>query len=291
MVEPGADTQDDGQDTYSFGIVRVAPSLPFALTFRFPFTRHYVQLGKDSLSRLRKQVRRNPDDPAAHITLAAHLMSESQVLPNHAEEAVEELRTALRLLPADDAVDEENAQQNAMVHKFLGDALIVLGQRAEARKHWQSTVALDPVRPPYGFSGPAQEALDQHPEQQTRTQKTESATELRTGMLTVAMKNLLDDLQGWYEAQCDGDWEHSYGITIETLDNPGWSVRINLEGTGLEDVPFTEIEIDADQGTKHWLRCRRCGNTFVGFGSPDKLQTILDIFLMWAASSTPTKEN
>lgn len=26
-------------------------------------------------------------------------------------------------------------------------------------------------------------------------------------------------LQMWYVAQCDDEWEHAYGIKIETLDN------------------------------------------------------------------------
>ena len=31
-------------------------------------------------------------------------------------------------------------------------------------------------------------------------------------------------LQRWYVAQCDGEWEHAYGVEIGTLDNPGWSI-------------------------------------------------------------------
>jgi hypothetical protein len=34
--------------------------------------------------------------------------------------------------------------------------------------------------------------------------------------------DLISWLQRWYTAQCDGGWEHHYGITIGTLDNPGW---------------------------------------------------------------------
>ena len=37
-------------------------------------------------------------------------------------------------------------------------------------------------------------------------------------------------LERWYQAQCDGDWEHHSGVTIETLDNPGWLVKIDLRG-------------------------------------------------------------
>ena len=35
-------------------------------------------------------------------------------------------------------------------------------------------------------------------------------------------------LQNWYAAQCDGDWEHQNGIKIETIDNPGWHLIIDL---------------------------------------------------------------
>ncbi|MEW1657997.1 Imm53 family immunity protein [Streptomyces sp. NPDC093707] len=37
----------------------------------------------------------------------------------------------------------------------------------------------------------------------------------------------LSSLTAWYTSQCDGDREHEYGIRIETLDNPGWSVEID----------------------------------------------------------------
>jgi len=38
---------------------------------------------------------------------------------------------------------------------------------------------------------------------------------------TEDMQNLLQFLQEWYLEQCNGDWEHEFGIKIETLDNPG----------------------------------------------------------------------
>jgi hypothetical protein len=42
------------------------------------------------------------------------------------------------------------------------------------------------------------------------------------------MSGLTDELawlEQWYQEQCDGDWEHHCGVTIETLDNPGWLVQ------------------------------------------------------------------
>ena len=42
---------------------------------------------------------------------------------------------------------------------------------------------------------------------------------------------MIDWLQSWYEKQCNSDWEHNYGIKIETLDNPGWSITVDLVDT------------------------------------------------------------
>lgn len=38
-------------------------------------------------------------------------------------------------------------------------------------------------------------------------------------------------LDTWFKEQCDGRWEHLYGIKIETTDNPGWLVTVDLDGT------------------------------------------------------------
>ncbi|MFD5854011.1 Imm53 family immunity protein [Cytobacillus pseudoceanisediminis] len=50
-------------------------------------------------------------------------------------------------------------------------------------------------------------------------------------------------IQQWYVAHCDGDWEHEYGIAIETLDNPGRSVKISVDNTDLKDKPLENIVI------------------------------------------------
>ena len=48
-------------------------------------------------------------------------------------------------------------------------------------------------------------------------------------------------LQSWYQEQCDNDWEHQYGIKIDSLDNPGWVVTIDLAGTPLEDASMPPL--------------------------------------------------
>lgn len=59
-------------------------------------------------------------------------------------------------------------------------------------------------------------------------------------------------LQAWYMSNCDGDWEHGYGVTIETLDNPGWMVRLELAGTPLAARTFDRFEYQRDE--HDWLQ-------------------------------------
>ncbi len=55
------------------------------------------------------------------------------------------------------------------------------------------------------------------------------------------MSNLLKRLQEWFETNCDGEWEHAYGVLIATLDNPGWTIKIDLMGTYLENIDFQSV--------------------------------------------------
>ena len=96
----------------------------------------------------------------------------------------------------------------------------------------------------------------------------------------------LTGLQEWYLNQCDGDWEHDWGVTIGTLDNPGWDVRINLTGTPLENAPFSAVEDLAPE--RDWIKCWIEHATFHGVGGPLMLQTILRHFLDWAQSTSRT---
>ncbi|MEU4549059.1 Imm53 family immunity protein [Nonomuraea dietziae] len=52
----------------------------------------------------------------------------------------------------------------------------------------------------------------------------------------------LTSLQSWYASCCDDDWEHSYGVTIGTLDNPGWCMKIDLVDTSLAGTSTTARE-------------------------------------------------
>jgi Immunity protein 53 len=94
------------------------------------------------------------------------------------------------------------------------------------------------------------------------------------------MSNELARLQTWYLAQCDGDWEHEYGVTVESLDNPGWHVTIALAGTYLEGADFTPSEVRESE--HRWMSCRVREGRFEGAGGPLMLEEILRTFFEWA---------
>ena len=87
---------------------------------------------------------------------------------------------------------------------------------------------------------------------------------------------LLTRLQNWYLTNCDGDWEHGYGISIGTLDNPGWTVKIDLTDTCLQSLKY---EKQVDNGTFDWLFIKTSNQVFESSGDPSKLTAILSIFL------------
>lgn len=92
----------------------------------------------------------------------------------------------------------------------------------------------------------------------------------------------LERLQTWYESHCDGDWEHGEGVHIETLDNPGWRIRIPLRDTELESRPFQKIS--RLEHERDWIQCWIEDGKFQGAGGPQMLEEILQTFLLWAES-------
>ncbi len=93
-------------------------------------------------------------------------------------------------------------------------------------------------------------------------------------------------LERWYAAQCDGDWEHEFGVHLSTLDNPGWILRVDLEGTELEGRPFATIsDLEPERA---WIHCCVKGAKFEAAGGPGMLERMIREFCDWAEASTPT---
>lgn len=98
--------------------------------------------------------------------------------------------------------------------------------------------------------------------------------------LDISDMNSMEWIQKWFVSQCNGDWEHRLGITIESLDNPGWKVVVGLEDTVLDGVPFAPVRIERSE--HNWLACLVRDKQFEGFGGPDNLAEILEVFRTWS---------
>ena len=85
--------------------------------------------------------------------------------------------------------------------------------------------------------------------------------------------------QAWFVTQCDGDWEHGNGITISTLDNPGWAVTIDLLDLDLATVAYDRREIhrSEDDWCVTWIEER----TFRASCGPTNLGEALHAFRVW----------
>jgi hypothetical protein len=100
----------------------------------------------------------------------------------------------------------------------------------------------------------------------------------------------LESLQEWYVSQCNEDWEHTYGIDIGTLDNPGWSLKVDLADTPLEGVSYPGhsygVGAKNEPTSQDWLVCKVENRKFVGNGGPKKLEEMIGVFLAWAKANS-----
>jgi hypothetical protein len=87
-------------------------------------------------------------------------------------------------------------------------------------------------------------------------------------------------LISWFKKHCDGDWEHTYGIKIGTLDNPGWRISISLQETELENKPFQKLKIERSEND--WIHCFIENNCFEIACGIMNFEEGLKIFHQWA---------
>jgi len=87
-------------------------------------------------------------------------------------------------------------------------------------------------------------------------------------------------LQQWYADHADGEWEHQNGVTIATLDNPGWSLSIDIKESELRDRAFDDMVVERSQ--HDWVHARVRDGRFEAFGGPGNLPELLACFRRWA---------
>ena len=97
----------------------------------------------------------------------------------------------------------------------------------------------------------------------------------------------------WYLAECNGDWEHSYGIEIGTLDNPGWTLKIDLRETTLLGQPFARVaygkianDLEEWQIAGSWWVAELKGETFEAACGPLDLPSVIGLFRNWVEQQT-----
>jgi len=90
-------------------------------------------------------------------------------------------------------------------------------------------------------------------------------------------------LEKWYSAQCNGAWEHQYGVRIETMDNPGWTLRIDLNGTNAESRSLDRVKIERTEDD--WICFWVDQKQFHAAMGPQNLTEAVDAFLKWFGNS------
>lgn len=83
-------------------------------------------------------------------------------------------------------------------------------------------------------------------------------------------------LEKWFYDQCNGDWEHEEGITIESLDNPGWMLKINIDYTDLENNALDRIKFE--RSDEDWIHYWIEDKIFHAACGPLNLSEALSVF-------------
>jgi hypothetical protein len=83
-------------------------------------------------------------------------------------------------------------------------------------------------------------------------------------------------IQSWYASNCDGEWEHEFGIRMATTDNPGWHVKIDVCETNLEGVLVERLRRDLPEGG--WMIAWSDGKVFQAACSPLSLGDVDGFF-------------
>ncbi|MEU1212740.1 Imm53 family immunity protein [Streptomyces sp. NPDC005790] len=82
-------------------------------------------------------------------------------------------------------------------------------------------------------------------------------------------------IPSWYASNCDGEWEHEYGIRMATTDNPGWHIEIDVSETDMEGANVERVRRDLPGGG--WMIAWNDGTVFHAACDPLSLHEV-DVF-------------
>ena len=88
--------------------------------------------------------------------------------------------------------------------------------------------------------------------------------------------DILSWLSNWFASECNGDWEHENQIKIQTLDNPGWDIEIDLRDTSLEELQILNDVVEPTENDWYFFEVR--DKRFIASGDLTKLTFLLEKF-------------
>ena len=95
-------------------------------------------------------------------------------------------------------------------------------------------------------------------------------------------------LQDWYSSNCDREWEHENGIKIQTLDNPGWLLEIEILNIS-SIIPLKEYEL-FEVSEQNWIGYDVTEHKFAACGDSTKLEAMIKIFKVLIEGGEVDKE-
>jgi hypothetical protein len=101
----------------------------------------------------------------------------------------------------------------------------------------------------------------------------------------VIIVDIINWLEKWYASNCNGDWEHTFGVEISTLDNPGWRVQFNITETMYQDIAFNDVIIERTDDD--WVHCKKNNGNIDCAGGPKNLGEMLGIVKKWMSNNDP----
>jgi hypothetical protein len=89
----------------------------------------------------------------------------------------------------------------------------------------------------------------------------------------------LSRLEKWYAARCNNDWEHQYGVRIDSLANPEWTLQIDLNDTPAESrcLQRTMVERSENDWIHYWVEKKQ----FQARTGLANLSEAIQIFVDW----------
>lgn len=92
----------------------------------------------------------------------------------------------------------------------------------------------------------------------------------------------------YYCTLFQNDWKLTESIKIYTIGNPGWRLKVCLQGTKFAYKEFRKISFDNTEND--WLRCYIENTIFEGAGGPFNFPDMFYIFIDWINNDSKEKE-